>query len=300
MRLFDLHCDTLCVLSETAGDIVKNTAQVDIVRGKRFAPWYQCFAVWIQDGTPPDTAKQQVARMVSLAEHLEKRHPLQFRIAKSDICAKTPCTALLTIENGGVAAGGDTVPESWITHGIRMVSLTWNGGNRWAEGCAGDASRGLTAAGKRAVRYMERHQMLIDTAHLNERGFWELCELLQTPPVVSHTAAAAVFPSKRGITDAQFAAVRDRDGLVGLDLCGDHLGAQTIDAFIAHLEHFLSLGGEKTVALGGDLDGIDLPSAFNGIEVYAHLYDRLLQRNYAESLVDALFFHNAYRFFKSH
>ena len=82
-----------------------------------------------------------------------------------------------------------------------------------------------------------------------------------------------------------------------MDFCKEHLGAQTVDRFIAHLEHFLSLGGEKTVALGCDFDGITLPPAWQGMRVLETLYDRLLQRNYAERLVEDIFFHNACRFF---
>ena len=98
----------------------------------------------------------------------------------------------------------------------------------------------------------------------------------------------------------QFCEVKRRGGIVGLDLCAEHLGGLSIERFVAHLEHFLSLGGEQTVALGCDFDGIDLPPQYEGIRMLTRLYDRLLQRNYAESLIDDLFFDNAYRFFKRH
>ena len=38
-----------------------------------------------------------------------------------------------------------------------------------------------------------------------------------------------------------------------------------IEAVVEHAEHFLALGGEKSVCLGADLDGIDeLPKGFGG------------------------------------
>ena len=152
-------------------------------------------------------------------------------------------------------------------------------------------------AEREAVRQMETRHILPDAAHLNRRGFWELLEVTARPIVVSHTASAMLHPIARNLTDAQFCAVRERGGLVGLSLCPEHLGAPTLSRMIAHLEQFLSLGGEKTVALGCDLDGIEIPTAFGGIRVLETLYEQLLKRNYAESLADDIFFRNAYRFF---
>ncbi len=302
MRLFDLHCDTLYGLTEQDGDILQNDGHVDCARGCAFSPWYQCFAMWVQDGIGETEATVQIKRMLKTASRFEKRYPTLFHVLRngSELFStpRTPLTAILTIENGGVAAGGDAVPVGWITSGVKMVSLTWNGGNRWAEGCEGDFKKGLTAAGKRAVRTMEANGILLDAAHLNRRSFWDLCKLSTRPFIVSHTASAAVHPSARALNDMQFLQIKQRGGIVGLDLCAAHLGGIGTDRFIAHLEHFLSLGGKQTVSLGCDLDGIDLPPQYNGMRILETLYDRLLQRNYAESLIDDLFYDNAYRFMK--
>ncbi len=302
MRLFDLHCDTLYETLKTDGDILQNNGHVDLVRGLSFSPWYQCFAVWVRDGTPPEKAKTLTHRMLQKANTFETRYPTFFHILRHRCelfsTPMTPCTAILTVENGGVAAGEDQLPDAWIAAGIKMVSLTWNDGNRWGEGCDGDPRKGLTAAGKAAVKKMEKHGIILDAAHLNRRSFWDVCRIATRPFAVSHTASATVQPSLRALNDMQFAEVQKRGGVVGLDLYAPHLGGPPLDCFVAHLEHFLSLGGRQTVALGCDLDGIDLPPAYNGMQILTKLYDRLLQRNYAESLIDDLFFDNAYRFFK--
>lgn len=302
MRYFDLHCDTLYETLKTDGDILQNDGHVDLMRGLSFSPWYQCFAVWVRDGIPAKRAQALTRCMIHKANTFETRYPTLFHILRDRrelfSLPITPCTAILTVENGGVAAGQDAFPEEWLTAGIKMVSLTWNGSNRWGEGCSGDPCKGLTAAGKTAVRVMEKHGILVDAAHLNRRSFWELCRIASRPFAVSHTAAAAVHPSMRALNDMQFTAVCKRGGIVGLDLFADHLGGPPPERFIAHLEHFLSLGGKQAVALGCDLDGMDLLPEYHGIRLLSRLYDRLLQRNYAESLIDDLFFDNAYRFFK--
>ncbi len=298
MRLFDLHCDTLFECVKYDCSILHNACHVDIERGKAFSPWYQCFAAWVRDKTPPKTAAAQIETMLRRAHAFEAEHPAAFHVLQTGAELAFPppavCTAILTVENGGTVG---ELPQSWVDAGVKMISLTWDGENAWAQGCRGDARRGLTALGRDAVRKMETLHILPDAAHLNRRGFWELLEMTTRPIVVSHTASAMLHPIARNLTDAQFCAVRERGGLVGLSLCPEHLGAPTLSRMIAHLEQFLSLGGEKTVALGCDLDGIEIPTAFGGIRVVGTLYEQLLKRNYAESLADDIFFGNAYRFF---
>lgn len=66
-------------------------------------------------------------------------------------------------------------------------------------------------------------------------------------------------------------------------------------AVVAHIEHFLSLGGEKAVFLGTDFDGIwETPRGISGVEDMEKLYNALLRRNYPEALVQDIFFNNLF------
>ena len=51
------------------------------------------------------------------------------------------------------------------------------------------------------------------------------------------------------------------------------------------------------LALGGDLDGTEMPSDFGGIAFYETLGDYLAQKGYTERLIDRIFFQNALNFF---
>ena len=97
--------------------------------------------------------------------------------------------------------------------------------------------------------------------------------------------------------DDQFALIRDRGGLVGLNLCGSQLGEQSFQQLERHLEHYLSLGGEHTVAFGCDFDGTDLPEEWGGIQVMERLYGYLCRKNYDAACLDRLFFSNCNDFF---
>ena len=71
------------------------------------------------------------------------------------------------------------------------------------------------------------------------------------------------------LTDSQFAEIRDRGGLVGLNYCPDFLRDDasvhepTADDLCRHIEHWLDLGGEDVIALGSDFDGTDLPACIS-------------------------------------
>ena len=85
-------------------------------------------------------------------------------------------------------------------------------------------------------------------------------------------------------------------GVVGLNLYLDFVGQPTMDALAAHVEHFLNLNGEKTVCLGGDLDGCEaLAAGMTGMQDAPKLYDALKARGYSEALLEDIFWNNLRR-----
>ena len=66
---------------------------------------------------------------------------------------------------------------------------------------------------------------------------------------------------------------------------------------ISHIEHYLSLGGADTVAMGCDLDGTDLPRDFRGIEDVYKIANELQKLNYTNELTEKIFYKNALNFF---
>ena len=72
------------------------------------------------------------------------------------------------------------------------------------------------------------------------------------------------------------------------------------DWLYRHIEHFLSLGGEKVVALGSDFDGTHVPECLSSVEKNADFYEYLLKKNLNEDLVRDIFFENANRVFQEY
>ena len=58
---------------------------------------------------------------------------------------------------------------------------------------------------------------MIDVSHLNEKGFWDVAELSAAPLVATHACVHAICPSTRNLTDRQLDAIRESDGVVGVN-----------------------------------------------------------------------------------
>lgn len=181
--------------------------------------------------------------------------------------------------------------------GVRAVNLTWNHPNALSGTNAAEQDRGLSEQGRAFVREMDRLGMLVDVSHLSDTGFWDVMEVSTRPVIATHSNSRAVFFDPRNLTDEQFTAIIDKNGVAGLNMYAGFLGvAPDLDTVVAHLERFLSLGGEQNVALGGDWDGCScLPRGINGIQDMDKLYEALLRRNYSETLVQGLFHTNLMR-----
>ena len=61
------------------------------------------------------------------------------------------------------------------------------------------------------------------------------------------------------------------------------------DDIVRHIEHFMELGGENSIGIGADYDGVDfLPDGISGCGDTYKVFDRLLQLNYTEEQVEKI------------
>lgn len=302
MKLFDLHCDTLTECRKIGASLRRNTLQVDLERGPRRDGWIQAFAVFIPDTLRGEEAFRYARDTLDFAQREEEANTDVLCLLRQvkDLDRKDAdglCRGILTIESGAALAGDLRHVEELYRLGVKLITLTWNGSNELGHGCLSGCPDGLTSFGKAALKEMERVGIVPDVSHLNERGFWDVAELASRPFIASHSVSAAVHPHPRNLTDAQFGAIREAGGLVGLNVCEGQLGGQSFAQIERHLLHFLELDGERTVAFGCDFDGTDVPEDWDGVAVMERLYAYFLRRNFAATCLERLFFQNARDFF---
>lgn len=303
MELFDGHCDTVLMCRQFGGGFARNQYHVDLERAGRYQKYAQFFALF---GQPEDFPGMSFREIFQLEYDLFRREMeantgviTHCRTAKEAEAAFTAgkMAAFLSVEGAELLDCSTERLEEAYALGVRSVNLTWNHVNPLSGTNAEETGRGLTLQGKAFVRKSEELGMLVDVSHLSDPGFWDVAETLSGPFWASHSNARGVFSQPRNLTDTQFTAIIDHNGVAGLNLYAEFLGDDPdVDTVLSHLEHWLELGGARNISLGGDLDGCSrLPAGFTGVESWTVLYERLLQRNYSEALIQDLFFNNLMR-----
>jgi membrane dipeptidase len=203
---------------------------------------------------------------------------------------------------GAEALGADLEElDVLVAAGLRSVGPVWSRPNIFGQGVpfqyftSPDTGPGLTEAGKRLVRALDAKRVLIDTAHLNERGFWDVAAAAAGPFVASHANAHARVPSARNLTDRQLDCLRERDGLVGLNLSVPDLrpdckreGDTPLDEVVAMFDALIERVGEDRVALGSDFDGATIPDAVGGADGLPAIERALRAAGYGDALVEKL------------
>jgi membrane dipeptidase len=155
--------------------------------------------------------------------------------------------------------------------GLRSLGITWSRPNAFGHGVpfaypsSPDTGPGLTDAGLALVRACEELGILVDLAHLDERGFWDVAAVTERPLVVTHACSHALVPSARNLTDRQLDAVRDSDGVVGVCFHYEDVGPERAD-IARQVDHIARRLGPRHVALGSDFDGCELPAGLRGAQ----------------------------------
>lgn len=286
---FDAHCDTLSVLHSRGAEwsLGANAAEVDIDRLSAYSPAAQVFAIWGGHYEEKlallrrSLARDGRAVLCRTAEEVRKAN------------AAGKVAALLSVEGAEILGCSiERLREARERDGLAMINLCWNSDNALC-GAAMDSGSGLTDAGRAFVRAAQDVGVAVDLSHASERTFWDVLEIAEKPVIASHSNAAALsseFP--RNLTDEQFTALVKCGGGAGLNLCADFIGlGRDIGACCAHIEHFLALGGEKSLFLGTDFDGIAaVPRGLYGVQDMWKLYEALLERGHSEELVQDIFY----------
>lgn len=313
--VFDAHCDTIMKVQEKNSGLRKNDFHIDLERGRAFSPYAQVFAVFTRPKTgdslgtdyskdfPIEVLKQTGGELLNrLLSEFEKNSDILMlckSISDVKLAAEGGMAAGLIAIEGAELLGCDLDElERAYKKGVRLINLCWNYDNALCGAANGPTKSGLTKQGAEFVKRMQELGIAVDLSHASERTFWDVAEITKRPIIAGHSNSKAVCNNARNLTNEQFKALIKLKGVAGLNLCQDFLnesGKAGLDDIIRHLEHFLELGGEKAVCLGGDLDGIDTtPEGITGIESYGEIYNAMLRRNYPEDLVRDIFYNNLF------
>lgn len=303
MKLFDLHCDTLYRAFFENGGLFNNDFHISFDKTDDIEPYIQCMAVWVPDEFRNKNAIQLFENCRKKLNDQLKDTNIKIIYSQDDIIeieSKKGKGVVLTVEGGAVLGGKLENVDYLAKCGVKIMTLTWNGNCELGDGIGVEGAKGLTDFGKSVVAKMEQNGIAVDVSHSSVPMFYDVAEFSTRPFCATHSNSKQICPHRRNLTDEQFSIIKDKGGIVGLNLSRGFLREDEDKAcmldVLRHAEHFLSLGGEKTLAIGTDFDGTDIPIDMTGIESMNKLYELFLKHNYNEKLLEDIFFNNARNF----
>ena len=267
---------------------------------------------------PPDIGNAQQATLAMAA--------LLFRIERESGGKVRVCRTAEDIEHciaNGVLApvlhieGAEAIDENFQTlevlhqAGLRSLGPVWSRSNIFGHGVpfifrsSPDTGPGLTDAGKELIRACNRLKIMVDLSHLNEKGFWDVAAISDAPLVATHSNAHAICEHSRNLTDKQLAAVKDSDGMVGVNYAvtflrpdGKREGDTPLSVVVDHIDYLMRHVGEDRVGLGSDFDGAMIPNAIGTAAGLPNLVEEMRARQYGEALIEKVCYRNWLRVLK--
>ncbi|MCB9454455.1 MAG: membrane dipeptidase [Anaerolineaceae bacterium] len=152
--------------------------------------------------------------------------------------------------------------------GLRSLGIVWSRPTIFAEGVpfvfphSPDIGGGLTDAGRALVKACNQLGIMLDLSHLNEAGFWDVAKYSEAPLVATHSNVHALCPLTRNLTDKQLDAIKESDGMVGLNFGVSFLRADgmigtdvPLETMVRHIDYLVERVGIDRVGFGSDFDG---------------------------------------------
>ncbi len=163
---------------------------------------------------------------------------------------------IYSFEDAGMLEGKPENVDHFSALGVRVMQLGYNGVSPFASGVmAPQPSAGLTDLGREAIARMNAVGVTLDISHADERSSLEAVAASTRPVAITHAGCYSAYAHPRNKRDAVLRAVAESGGVVGLyGLSYISAGPeqQSLDDYMAHMLHALSVCGEDHVGIGSD------------------------------------------------
>ncbi len=139
--------------------------------------------------------------------------------------------------------------------GVRVMQLSYNQVSPFGAGVLAPADAGLTTLGRDAVTKMNTLGVALDLSHANPKTTAEAMAASQKAVVMTHGGCTAVHGHPRNKTDDQLRALAEKGGVFGiydLPYLTPSPRQPTLDDYVEHMTHALSVAGEDHVGIGSD------------------------------------------------
>jgi membrane dipeptidase len=262
----------------------------------------------VADAPPldPTHARETADALADVLFKIEARSRGHMKIVRKaeelESCLRDGVLAAVLHFEGAENLGPDPgALEDLYETGLRSLGLVWSRPNAYGHGvpfkfpASPDTGPGLTDAGRELVRECNRLGILLDLSHLNERGFWGVVEITEAPLAATHSNVHALCPATRNLTDRQLDAIRDSDGMVGVNFAVGFLREDgkdeedtPIETVVRHVDYLVDRIGVERVGFGSDFDGAKVPREIGDVSGLPKLLTALRKRGYDEAMLKKL------------
>ena len=308
LSLFDTHCDTAYELFHRGVHLEPNEGcHISLDKAACYDAYAQYYAVWSNRRLDDETCWEHFLKIAAnfkseLASIPHKAVQVSSAAELEAAVQSGKHAAILAVEDARLTAGKLERLDELKALGVKYLTLLWGG-----DTCIGgshNTENGLTDYGKALACRSFELGIIPDVSHASEQSVDDLIPIAYEfgkPFIATHSNAHALYGHTRNLRDRHFAAIKELGGIVGVSLCPSHLTdtslrPATAEDVFAHVDYYLSIGGEDMVGFGADWDGTDLPEGFSGVHDLTQVAEIMARHNYSEELIHKLYWKNFYDF----
>ena len=207
----------------------------------------------------------------------------------------------LGIENGYAIGKDIKNVKKYKEMGIQYMTLSHSYDNDICNSSSNteDASKGLTAFGRKVVKEMNKVGMMIDVSHVSEGTFWDVIKLSKDPVFASHSSVKALCDHDRNLTDDQLRALAKNGGVIHICIYDGYLNndakAASVDDVVKHIDHAVKVAGIDHVGIGSDFDGGGGVPGCTGDNDMINITVKLIEKGYSEEDIRKIWGANFFR-----
>lgn len=239
--VLDTHLDTPANFRRPGWSIVDNhvhegdLSQVDLPRMKAGGLDGGFWVIYTAQGARDEAGKRAARdhgldRLVSIHEMLAANAgEMELALTADDaerIAKAGKRVSFISMENAAPLASDPSLLTAYHRLGLRMLGITHVRNNDFGDSStdpAGAEWNGLSPAGKALVQEANRLGILLDASHASDAVFDQLLALSQTPIVLSHTSADALYDHPRNIDDGRLRQLAVKGGVIHVNAYGGYL-----------------------------------------------------------------------------
>jgi len=245
-----------------------------------------------------DYASRFAMQMIANLFRLEAASNGQFKVVRTvrefEACIRDGVVAGVLHFEGAEPIDPDlNALEVFYQAGLRSLGIVWSRPTGFAHGvpfkfpASPDTGPGLTEAGKALVRECNRLGIMIDLSHLNEKGFWDVVRISDAPLVATHSNAHMLCELPRNLTDKQLNAIKESDGMVGVNfvtlLLREDAGQDSntpLETVVRHFDYLVEKLGLERVGMGSDFGVATVPNELADVSMFPNLIAALRKAGY--------------------